>query len=60
MAEKFAPLATALSDKADTIREELKQGRGEAVDLGGYYRTDPAKVARIMRPSPTLNALIDG
>lgn len=60
LAEKFAPLAKALSNKADTIREELKQGRGEAVDLGGYYRTDPAKVARIMRPSTTLNALIDG
>ncbi|SOH93863.1 isocitrate dehydrogenase [Monaibacterium marinum] len=56
----YADLATELSAKADVIRAELKQGRGEAVDLGGYFRTDTDKVAAIMRPSPTLNGLIDG
>lgn len=56
----YADLATELSAKADVIRAELKQGRGEAVDLGGYFRTDTDKVAAIMRPSATLNALIDG
>jgi len=60
LAEKFAPLAADLSAKADTIRAELKDGRGTAVDVGGYYRTDADKIAAIMRPSATLNALIDG
>ena len=30
-----------------------------AVDLGGYYHPDEAKVAQVMRPSATLNAVID-
>ncbi|WP_316014990.1 NADP-dependent isocitrate dehydrogenase [Roseobacter sp. HKCCA0434] len=60
LAQKFAPLAQSLSEQADTIRAELKEGRGEAVDLGGYYRTDADKVAKVMRPSSTFNALIDG
>ncbi|RED12211.1 NADP-dependent isocitrate dehydrogenase [Pontivivens insulae] len=59
LAEAFAPLASDLASKADTIRAELKAGRGEAVDLGGYYFTDFGKVAAVMRPSATLNALID-
>ena len=60
LAEAFAPLAADLAAKADTIRAELKDGRGQAVDLGGYYRTDAEKVAKVMRPSATFNALIDG
>jgi isocitrate dehydrogenase len=30
------------------------------VDLGGYYRLDKAKTAQLMRPSASLNAIIDG
>ncbi|WP_147104877.1 NADP-dependent isocitrate dehydrogenase [Tateyamaria sp. syn59] len=56
----FAELAGALSGQADTIATEMMTGRGAAVDLGGYYNTDDAKVAAVMRPSSTLNALIDG
>ena len=32
--------------------------RGKPVDQGGYYHPDPVKTAAIMRPSPTLNAII--
>ncbi|MEM1431308.1 MAG: NADP-dependent isocitrate dehydrogenase [Pseudomonadota bacterium] len=60
LASAFAPVAEALSSQADTIIAELHAGRGAPVDLGGYYRTDDAKAAAVMRPSATLNAIIDG
>ena len=31
----------------------------QAVDVGGYYHPDDAKVSKAMRPSATLNAIID-
>ncbi|KPQ16189.1 MAG: Monomeric isocitrate dehydrogenase [Rhodobacteraceae bacterium HLUCCO18] len=39
---------------------ELMADRGKPVDLGGYYLTDPVRIATIMRPSETFNAIIDG
>ncbi|MEO1058205.1 MAG: NADP-dependent isocitrate dehydrogenase, partial [Actinomycetota bacterium] len=59
LAERFAPLATALADNEDAIVAELNGVQGEPVDLGGYYRPDPAKAEPAMRPSATLNAAID-
>jgi isocitrate dehydrogenase len=40
--------------------EELLSAQGEPVDIGGYYRPDEGMTARAMRPSGTLNAIIDG
>ncbi len=40
------------------IVEELQSTQGEAADIGGYYHTDPAKMAHVMRPSATLNEII--
>ncbi|TQS73064.1 NADP-dependent isocitrate dehydrogenase [Rhodobacteraceae bacterium] len=54
----FAPIAKDLADKEATILAELKEGEGQPVDLGGYYHADPKKVAAVMRPSATLNAII--
>ncbi len=54
----FAPIAEKLASNQDKILEELNAAQGSPADLGGYYRTDPAKVAAVMRPSPTLNAII--
>ena len=59
LAAAFAPLAKVLADNTDTILAELKAGAGKPADLGGYFKTDPAKTAAVMRPSATLNALID-
>ncbi|WP_108813448.1 NADP-dependent isocitrate dehydrogenase [Loktanella sp. Alg231-35] len=56
---QFAPLADALAANEDAIVSELSQGRGAAVDLGGYYHTSEALSAAVMRPSATLNSLID-
>ena len=57
--DAFAELATALRANESTIVEELIAVQGDAADTGGYYRMDDAKAAAIMRPSATLNALID-
>ncbi|NQY55178.1 MAG: NADP-dependent isocitrate dehydrogenase [Ilumatobacteraceae bacterium] len=60
LAERFAPLATALAENEEAIVAELNGVQGDPVDLGGYYRPDPAKAEPAMRPSATLNAAIDG
>ena len=60
LAAQFAPLAKQLTDNEATIVEELRAVQGQAVDIGGYYLADTAKVMAVMRPSATLNALIDG
>ncbi|WP_287931117.1 NADP-dependent isocitrate dehydrogenase [Arthrobacter sp.] len=59
LAADFAAVAAELTDNEETIISELLAVQGSPVDLGGYYRTDAAKVAAIMRPSATLNRAID-
>jgi isocitrate dehydrogenase len=58
IAAHFAPVAQALADGEAAILAELSAGGGAPADLGGYYHTDPAKTAAVMRPSATLNAII--
>ncbi|MEW7983474.1 MAG: NADP-dependent isocitrate dehydrogenase [gamma proteobacterium symbiont of Phacoides pectinatus] len=57
--ERFAPVARRLADNEARIVEELRQVQGQAVDIGGYYHPDRVLCGRVMRPSPTLNAIID-
>jgi len=57
---RFAPIAEALAANEDTINAELLAPQGAPVDLGGYYHPDEARAAEAMRPSATLNAIIDG
>jgi len=59
LAAKFAPVAEALRGNEKTIVDELNAVQGQPVDIGGYYFPDPAKVAAAMRPSATLNNIID-
>jgi len=54
----FAPLAKALADGEKKITEEFKAVQGKPVDIGGYYMVDVQKMTAIMRPSPTLNAIL--
>ena len=56
----FAPVAQQLTDNEAKIMEELNRVQGRPVDLGGYYRPDKVKTSKVMRPSATLNAVIDG
>jgi isocitrate dehydrogenase len=58
LAAHFGPVAKALSEKQETILQELAAGQGQPADLGGYYHTDAQKVAKVMRPSATLNQII--
>jgi isocitrate dehydrogenase len=60
MAAVFAPLADALEANEDAIVAELIDCQGVAMDIGGYYFPNPDLAAAAMRPSPTLNAIIDG
>ena len=59
LAAAFAPIAQQLADAEATIVAELNGVQGHSVDIGGYYHPDEAKVAAVMRPSATLNAVID-
>lgn len=59
LAERFAPVAAQLIAQTEQIEQELLEVQGQPVDLGGYYRVDPQKAAAVMRPSATLNAIID-
>jgi isocitrate dehydrogenase len=59
LAAKFAPIAEALAANQAAIVDELAAVQGAPVDLGGYYSPDPVKVAAVMRPSTTLNTIID-
>jgi isocitrate dehydrogenase len=58
--QRFTPVAAALGANAGTITQELLGAQGKPVDIGGYYLPDDAKCAAAMRPSVTLNAIIDG
>ncbi|HEC15418.1 MAG TPA: NADP-dependent isocitrate dehydrogenase [Sedimenticola sp.] len=55
----FAKLAQELGDNETKIVEELNAVQGHPVDLGGYYLPDEEKTSKVMRPSPTFNAILD-
>ncbi len=54
----FEPIAKDLEANESKILEEFKAAKGKAMDIGGYYHTDPAKVKVAMRPSATLNNIL--
>ena len=55
----FTPIAQQLTDNENKIVEELNSVQGNPADIGGYYRPDQEQVKKVMRPSATLNAVID-
>jgi isocitrate dehydrogenase len=55
----FAPLAKSLLDNEAQINDELIEAQGKPQDIGGYYHPDSKKTYSAMRPSATLNAIID-
>ena len=56
---RFVPVASELSENEATINEELLAAQGNPVDIGGYYRPDETLTEQAMRPSQTLNRIID-
>jgi isocitrate dehydrogenase len=59
LAARFAGVAKDLAASEAKITEELIGAQGKPVDMGGYYHPDHAKTGAAMRPSATLNAIID-
>jgi isocitrate dehydrogenase len=60
LAAAFAPVAEELAANETTIVDELVAVQGSPAEIGGYYRPDAELVAAVMRPSATLNRIIDG
>ncbi len=59
LAAEFAPVAKALADGEEAILAELAAVQGPAAEIGGYYHPSVELKAKVMRPSATLNAIID-
>ena len=59
MKTRFAEIAQQLTENELQIAEELLGAQGEAVDIGGYYYPTVELAEKAMRPSQTLNAIID-
>jgi isocitrate dehydrogenase len=60
LAERFRPVAEALTANEAKIAGELIAAQGSPQELGGYYMPDPGLADAAMRPSETLNRVIDG
>lgn len=56
---QFTPLSEALAQNESKIIEELIAVQGQPADIGGYYYMNDALATAIMRPSSTLNSIID-
>ncbi|MBR9882726.1 MAG: NADP-dependent isocitrate dehydrogenase [Oceanospirillales bacterium] len=59
LAAIFKPLAEQMTANEQKVIEELAAVQGQAVEIGGYYHADPAKAAAVMRPSATLNGMLE-
>ncbi|RDH82788.1 MAG: NADP-dependent isocitrate dehydrogenase [endosymbiont of Galathealinum brachiosum] len=57
--EMFLPIAKQLTDNESKIVDELSAVQGSSADIGGYFLSNVAKVSNVMRPSVTLNTVID-
>ncbi|WP_414442895.1 NADP-dependent isocitrate dehydrogenase [Burkholderia sp. 22PA0106] len=59
LAAQFAGVAKTLTENEAKIVEELGAAQGKPVDIAGYYRPDVELTSKAMRPSATLNGVID-
>jgi len=56
---KFSSIAQDLISSEATIVKELNSVQGHPLDIGGYYFPSVEKTTKEMRPSETLNAIMD-
>ncbi|CAH0540526.1 NADP-dependent isocitrate dehydrogenase [Vibrio marisflavi] len=59
LAAEFAPIAKELAEQENTIVAELNDAQGVRGELGGYYAPDDSLASSLMRPSKTLNSIVD-
>ena len=57
---QFAPLAKELAENEEQIIKELVDIQGDPVDIGGYYHPNVELADAAMRPSATLNRILEG
>lgn len=60
LAAKFTPIAKALTANENIIVEELIAVQGKSVDIKGYFNPNRDLTSKAMRPSATLNAILEG
>ena len=56
---RFTEVAKQMAASEDKIVQELNDAQGQPVDIGGYYYPNDELAAKAMRPSATLNAIVD-
>ena len=56
---RFTKVAQEMADNEERILQELIDCQGQPMEIGGYYIPDDSMAAKAMRPSATLNAIID-
>ena len=56
---RFKPVAEQMAGSEEKIIQELNDAQGQPVDIGGYYHPNQEMAASAMRPSGTLNAIVD-
>jgi len=59
MQTRFAKVAKELSENESVIIDELLGAQGSPVDIGGYFFPNEDATSKVMRPSETLNSIID-
>ncbi|MBW7859244.1 MAG: NADP-dependent isocitrate dehydrogenase, partial [Leptonema sp. (in: Bacteria)] len=57
--QRFTPVAKSLKENEAKIMSELNLAQGSKVDIGGYYQPNDKKAEAALRPSTTLNSIID-
>ncbi|SDQ68609.1 NADP-dependent isocitrate dehydrogenase [Flagellimonas zhangzhouensis] len=55
----FGKVYEAMSSNEEKIAQELIDAQDSPVDIGGYYLPNPEMASKAMRPSATLNAILD-
>lgn len=59
LAAKFAPIAEAMKTNEAKINEELIGAQNKPQNIKGYYQPDSSLTSAAMRPSATLNKIVD-
>ena len=57
--KEFTKVYKQLSVNEEVIMNEINEKQGDKIDLNGYYKADENIVNSIMRPSTTLNHIIE-
>ncbi len=55
----FSKVASDLKEQESIIIDELENAQGSPQDIGGYYKPDAQLTAKAMRPSKTLNGILE-